>query len=53
MQLICLFRGRELAHKDVAHKVLFGVFERLDDIAKVEVPPHMEGRRMVMLISKK
>ena len=53
VQLNCLFRGREMAHKEVAAKVLEHVFELLEDIAKIEVRPHMEGRRMIMLISKK
>jgi translation initiation factor IF-3 len=53
VQLNCLFRGREMAHKDVARKVLDHVFGLLEDIAKVEVQPHMEGRRMIMLVSKK
>lgn len=53
VQLNCLFRGREMAHKDVARKVLDHVFGLLEDIAKIEVLPHMEGRRMIMLVSKK
>jgi len=53
VQLNCLFRGREMAHKDVARKVLDHVFGLLEDIAKIEVQPHMEGRRMIMLVSKK
>ena len=53
VQLNCLFRGREMAHKDVAARVLDHVFALLEDIAKIEVRPHMEGRRMVMLISRK
>lgn len=53
VQLNCLFRGREMAHKAVARKVLDYVFGLLEDIAKIEVQPHMEGRRMIMLVSKK
>ena len=53
VQVNCLFRGREMAHKEVANQVLDQVFGQLEDIAKIEIPPHMEGRRMVMLISKK
>ena len=53
VQINCLFRGREMAHKEVALQVLRHVFECLEDIAKVEREPHMEGRRMVMLVAKK
>ena len=53
VQINCLFRGREMAHKEVALQVMKHVFEYLQDIARVERDPHMEGRRMVMLVSKK
>ena len=53
VQINCLFRGREMAHKEVALQVMNHVFEYLQDIARVEREPHMEGRRMVMLVSKK
>ena len=53
VQVNCLFRGREMAHKNVAQRVLMHVFELLKDIAKIERQPHMDGRRMIMLLSKK
>ena len=53
VQINCLFRGREMAHKEVAHQVLKHVFACLEDIAKIERHPHLEGRRMVMLVTKK
>ena len=48
-----LFRGREMVHKDVALRVVMHVYELLEDIAKIEREPHMEGRRMIMLLTKK
>ena len=53
VQVNCLFRGREMAHKEVAHEVLKHVYTCLEDIAKVERDAHMEGRRMVMLLAKR
>ncbi|MEM7203621.1 MAG: translation initiation factor IF-3 [Planctomycetota bacterium] len=53
VQVNCLFRGREMAHKDVAMKVLRYVYELLEDIARVEREPHMDGRRMIMMLGKK
>ena len=53
VQVICLFRGREMAHREVGEQVMKHVFSFLEDIAKIEVRPHMEGRRMVMLVCKK
>src|SRR5215211_3126516 len=41
------FRGRELAHQDIGMNVLMRVRDDLDEIAKVEQMPRMEGRQMV------
>src|SRR5881394_2935489 len=38
------FRGRELAHQELGMNVLMRVKEDLDEIAKVEQFPRMEGR---------
>jgi translation initiation factor IF-3 len=45
------FRGREMAHQDLGIKVLDRVREGLDDLAKVEQFPKMEGRQMVMVMA--
>ena len=45
------FRGRELAHQDLGAKVLQKVRDELDELAKVESFPRMEGRQMVMVIA--
>ena len=45
------FRGREMAHQDLGMKVLDRVREQLDDLAKVEQIPKMEGRQMVMVMA--
>jgi translation initiation factor IF-3 len=45
------FRGREMAHQDLGAAVLQRVREELDEIAKVEQMPKMEGRQMVMVIA--
>ncbi|MEE8392973.1 MAG: translation initiation factor IF-3 [Rhodospirillales bacterium] len=47
------FRGRELAHQELGMKVLDRVREDLDDAAKVELLPKMEGRLMIMVIAPK
>ena len=53
VQINCLFRGREMAHKEIGIDVMRHVFSFLEDIAKVEREPHLEGRRMVMLVTRK
>src|SRR5260370_2090025 len=45
------FRGRELAHQELGMNVLIRVRDDLDEIAKVEQMPRMEGRQMIMVVS--
>jgi len=47
------FRGRELAHQELGMEVLMRVKGDLDEIAKVEQYPRMEGRQMTMVMSPK
>ncbi len=48
-----IFRGRELAHQEFAIELLRKMAEELEDIAKVEREPTMEGRVMSMYLVKK
>jgi translation initiation factor IF-3 len=45
------FRGREMAHQHLGMAVLDRVREQIDDLAKVESMPRMEGRQMVMIVA--
>ena len=45
------FRGREMVHQDLGMKVLERVKTDLDEIAKVEQFPKMEGRQMTMVMA--
>lgn len=47
------FRGREMVHQDIGVKVLQRVREELEDLAKVEQFPKMEGRQLIMVIAPK
>jgi translation initiation factor IF-3 len=47
------FRGRELAHQELGHKVLDRVRQDVADSTKVEQEPRMEGRQLVMVIAPK
>jgi translation initiation factor IF-3 len=47
------FRGRELAHQELGMNVLMRVKDDLDEVAKVEQHPRMEGRQMTMVLSPK
>lgn len=46
-----LFRGRELAHLDKGRSVVEQIVEQLEDVAKVEKPPTMQGRRMTAILA--
>jgi translation initiation factor IF-3 len=45
------FRGRELAHQDIAMGVLTRVRDQVGEMAKIEQFPRMEGRQMVMVMA--
>jgi len=47
------FRGREMVHQDRGINVLQRVREDLDEIAKVEQFPKMEGRLLTMVVAPK
>ncbi|MBU0754628.1 MAG: translation initiation factor IF-3 [Planctomycetes bacterium] len=53
VQVIMLFRGREMMHLDLGIQVMNQISESLSELAKVERPPVREGRRMVMLLAKR
>ena len=47
------FRGREMAHQDLGMNVLVRVRNELDELAKVEQMPKLEGRQMMMVLAPK
>lgn len=51
VKLTLRFRGREMAHKDMAAKLLDRIRDDLADISKVEFHPKMEGRQMIMILA--
>ncbi len=54
VKISVLFRGRQIAHKEFGEAVIQRFAEALDEVAKVEVSPKMEGlRNMILILSKK
>ena len=47
------FRGREMAHIELGSKLLERVRGDVDEFAKVEAMPKMEGRQMIMVLGPK
>lgn len=50
-KLTIRFRGREMAHPEMASRQLDKVVEALKDIAVIEQPYKMEGRTMTMILA--
>jgi translation initiation factor IF-3 len=45
-----VFKGREMAYVELGENLLKRFLERVQDIAKVEVEPKMEGRNMSLIV---
>ncbi len=45
------FRGREMAHQHLGMEVLQRVKAEVEEVAKVEAEPRLEGRQMVMVLA--
>ncbi len=45
------FRGREMAHQELGMQLLSRVRDEVEDIAKVEQAPKLEGRQMIMVMA--
>lgn len=53
VQLSVFFRGRQMLHKERGYEMLNQIMERLQDLAKIERPSMMTGRRMTLLLVPK
>ena len=45
------FRGREMAHQELGRELLQRIAGDIEDVAKIEAMPKMEGRQMIMVVS--
>ena len=46
-----LFKGRELQHIDEGRRIITSILEKLNDLAKIEKAPTMEGKRMTAMLA--
>jgi len=53
VQFTMFFRGRQMLHRDRGYQVLEQIAESLEDLAKVERPSRMSGKRMTLLVVPK
>lgn len=52
VKFVVRFPGRTITKKDIGHALLKKVIELIQDIAKVEKDIHLEGKQMIMIMSK-
>lgn len=53
VQVNVLFRGREMQHIEEGERVMKQVLEALQNDARIEVPPRLEGKRMMAILAPK
>jgi translation initiation factor IF-3 len=53
IQVVCVFKGRQMEHPELGHRIMDAVVSALADIGKVESTPKQLGKRMTMLIAHK
>ncbi len=53
VKVFIIFRGRELAHKEMGYKILDKLKVDLADLAEPELPSRMEGRHLSMMFLAK
>ncbi|MHC4641779.1 MAG: translation initiation factor IF-3 [Planctomycetota bacterium] len=53
VQFTMFFRGRQMLHRERGYEILENIAELLEDVAKIERPSKMSGRRMTLLIVPK
>jgi translation initiation factor IF-3 len=47
------FRGREIVHPELGRALANRILERVADIGGVDMPPRLEGKNLIMVISPK
>lgn len=51
VRLVVVFSGRQITHPEFGHKTLDKALEELGDISKTERDRHLEGKKLIILIS--
>ena len=51
VKVTIMFRGREMVHPELGRKLLDRLSEDVVEIAKVDVPPKLDGRNMTMVLA--
>ena len=50
VKITIMFRGREVTHPELGRRILDNIAERVDEYAKIEAYPRLDGRNMTMVL---
>jgi len=53
VQFTMFFRGRQMLHRDQGYTILEEITQSMEDLARIERPTRMAGRRMTLLLVPK
>ncbi len=53
VRVTIMFRGREMAHTEKGREILDRIASEMDELARVDRPPRLEGRNMFMILGPK
>lgn len=53
VKILIFFRGREMAHQELGHKLMQSIIEMLEPDATVEQKPQMAGRNLSIVVRSK
>jgi translation initiation factor IF-3 len=51
VKVVIIFKGREMAHGDLAEKKMDEFYKLLEDVATIEQPPKRQGYQMTMMLN--
>jgi translation initiation factor IF-3 len=50
-KITIMFRGREIAYVEQGHKIMAQLQEIVKDVAVVEAPPKLDGKKLIMILA--
>jgi translation initiation factor IF-3 len=50
VKIMVFFRGREMAHQELGHKLIHEIAEKLSDVAALDQQPQMAGRNLGIVV---
>jgi translation initiation factor IF-3 len=53
VKVTMMFRGRQITHPELGQEVLQRAYAVVEDLAKIEMEPKLEGRNMTMVVAPK